>query len=91
MPHPRYSSTEIGQKGRLLYEQTIRAQVDTQANTGKIVSIDIETGDYEVADENLEAVERLRRRHPDAAIYGIRIGYNSVYALGGMLTRTEAQ
>ena len=91
MPHARFSSEEIGKRGREWYEQAIRARVETPENIGKIVSIDIETGDYEIDAENLSAVERLQVRHPDAAIYGIRIGYNAVYALGGMLTRTETR
>ena len=91
MPHARFSSEEIGKRGRQWYEQSIRARVETPENIGKIVSIDIETGDYEIAEENLLAAERLQARRPEAAIYGIRIGYNAVYALGGMLTRTEAQ
>jgi hypothetical protein len=89
MPHARFSPEEIGKRGRQWYAQTIRAQVETPENIGRIVCIDIETGDFEIADENLTAAERLQSRHPDAAIYGIRIGYNAVYALGGILTRTS--
>ena len=89
MPHARYSTEEIGKRGREWYAQSIRARVETQENIGKIISIDIGTGDYEIDEENLKAAQRLLARHPDAAIYGIRIGYNAVYALGGMLTREE--
>ena len=88
MPHPRFSGTEITQRGKELYEQHIRALVETQENIGKIVSIDIETGDYEVGDDLIATGDRLFARHPDAALYGARIGYNAVYALGGTLIRT---
>ncbi|HZP80659.1 MAG TPA: hypothetical protein VFB21_03390 [Chthonomonadaceae bacterium] len=89
MPHPRYSSEEITRRGNELYEQRIRSLVETKENIGKIVSIDIETGDYEVGDDLITTGDRLFARHPGAALYGARIGYNAVYALGGSLVRTE--
>ncbi len=88
MPHPRFSSQEITRRGQELYEQQIRTQVETPENIGRIISIDIETGDYEVGDDLITTGERLFARHPGAALYGARIGYNAVYALGGTLMRT---
>jgi hypothetical protein len=29
--------------------------------------------------------------HPDAALYGLRIGYNAVYTIGGVLRRTPSE
>ena len=78
----------VEQRGREFYEGTIRAQVETEANIGKIVSIDVNSGDYEVDADLLTAGDRLLARHSDAAIWGERIGYDAVYAVGGTLTRT---
>jgi hypothetical protein len=88
MPHPRFTSEEISSIGRELYERQIRPQVETEENIGKIVSIDIETGDYEIDSDLLKAANRLRARHPDAALWGERIGYDAVFAVGGSLERT---
>ena len=91
MPHPRFSSEEIRQRGNELYEQSIRTKVESEENIGKLVSIDIETGDYEIGDDNsLEAPRRLHLRHPGAAVYTLRIGYNAAYALGGVLERVHS-
>ena len=87
MPHPRYPGDEIGRIGHDLYQKSIRAQVENEGNIGKIVSIDIETGDYEIGDDLLATTNRLMARHPDAAIWSERIGYNAVYAVGGSLQR----
>ena len=81
---------EIGRRGQEIYETTLRALLETGDNIGKIVSIDIESGDYEIADDLLVAGRRLQARHPDAKMYGKRIGYNAVYAVGGSLVRTAA-
>jgi hypothetical protein len=83
MSHSRYSSEEINRRGKELYEQSIRRKVETEDNIGKILSIDIETGDYEIGDDLLQTGDRLLARHPGAAIYGLRIGHKAVYTLGG--------
>jgi hypothetical protein len=88
MPHPRFSGEEIARRGKALYEQNVRNLVETPDNIGKIVSIDIETGDYEVGEDLISTGDRLFARHPGAALYGARIGYNAVYAVGGSLVRT---
>ena len=91
MPHPRYKRGEISRIGQELYEQSIRATVETEENIGKIISIDVETGDYAVAEDLITAGEQVRSRHPDAPMYAARIGYDAVYALGGTLTRTSRE
>ena len=88
MSHPRYSGEEIARRGEELYERTLRRLVETDDNIGKIISIDIETGDYEIDDDPLATGRRLQATHPHAAIYGKRIGYNAVFAIGGTLVRT---
>lgn len=88
MGHSRYSGEEIGRRGQEIYEQRLRNMVETEDNIGKIISIDIETGDYAIAEDLLTAGRALQVKHPDAAIYGKRIGYNAVYSLGGSLIRT---
>lgn len=88
MPHLRYSGEEIVRRGEELYEQSIRHQVETDENIGKIVSIDIETGDYAIDADPVIAGLQVQSRHPEAAICGKRIGYDAAFALGGTLTRT---
>jgi hypothetical protein len=87
MPHPRFSDDEIDRIGHELYEQQIRPTVEKEENIGKLVSIDIETGDYEIADELLVTARRILAKHPGAAIWSERIGFNAVYAVGGSLRR----
>ena len=46
---PRYSMEEFERRGTELYETKIRSQVET-GNLGRKVCIDIESGEYAVAD-----------------------------------------
>lgn len=91
MPHARLSSEEIVCRGQELYERKIRPRVETEENIGKQIVIDVETGDYEIDADGLAASHRLLAKHPGAALYGARIGYDAVYALGGALTRTATE
>jgi hypothetical protein len=82
MPYPGYTTDEVGRRGRELYEQKLRAQVEP-AHTGKFLVLDIVTGDYEIADDDLTASDLLLARHPHGVLYGLRIGSPTTYRLGG--------
>jgi hypothetical protein len=77
------SNEEVAKIANQLYADGIRQKVKTEENIGKMVLIDIETGDYEVDEDSLLAADRLEERHPNARLYGIRIGYNVAAAFGG--------
>ena len=88
MSYPKLNTKEIARLGKELYEKNIRVQVETSENIGKIISINVETGDYEIGDDLIEPSLRLRARQADAALWGERIGFDAVYAVGGTLVRT---
>ncbi|MEX0268402.1 hypothetical protein AB3R30_04610 [Leptolyngbyaceae cyanobacterium UHCC 1019] len=77
----RYSKEELARRGQALYESGIRQQVEA-GNDGKIVAIDIETGDFELDETVVAATNRLFERNPNAQPFGIRIGRRAVYHFG---------
>jgi hypothetical protein len=77
----RYSMEELDRRGSELYEQKIRPLVQP-GNHGRIVAIDIESGEYYVADEVLEACQPLIDRNPDAQLWAARIGHIAVDRFG---------
>jgi hypothetical protein len=83
---PRYSKEEFAQRGDTLYEAQIRSQVE-EGNHGKIVAIDLETGDFEVDASEIAACDRLEARHPEAQIWIVRIGSRHVRRFGGRTKR----
>jgi hypothetical protein len=72
-----------------LYESSIRQQVELEDNIGKMVIIDIETGAYEVDETGLKAARKLSEKHPNARLFGIRIGYNVAVSFGGVMERVS--
>lgn len=83
MAHLRYTSQEISQRGKAWYERAIRPQIDEESQKGKALVIDIETGDYELDDEGLDAAHRLLAKRADAPLYWMRVGYPAYAKIGG--------
>lgn len=89
MPHPRYTSQDIVQRGQSLYDQQIRSQVET-SHKGKFLVLDIETGEYEIDVSEVAALQRAKAKNPDAALYILRVGYPTAYRVGGPRLATQA-
>ena len=68
-----------------------RAEIETPENIGRLVLIDLNSGDYEIANDDLgfDAAANVRGRHPDADVFALRIGYDAVDVIGGVLERLE--
>jgi hypothetical protein len=88
MPYARYLPQEVESRGEEIYEQQIRSQVE-RGNRGKFVVIDIETGEFEVDEDDLQATKRVLAKRPEAVLYGLRIGYPTAYTLGGHIAKEE--
>ncbi len=85
----RYSGDEFARRGTEMYEQRIRPLV-AAGNRGKVVAIDIETGDFELADNDMDAYNRLIARKADAQVWCVRIGYKAVRHFAPPLESEEA-
>lgn len=82
MPYPGHTTEEIARRGREVYERGIRREVERE-HRGRFLVLDVESGDYEIADDDLDASERLLERRPDALLYGLRVGEGVAYRIGG--------
>jgi hypothetical protein len=80
---------EIRQRAEDLYRREIRAKVMPQ-HKGKFLVVDIESGDYEIDEDDLSASEILQARHPEGILFGMRIGYKSAYTLNGTMEDDDA-
>lgn len=78
---PRYSKQEFARLGDEIYERNIRPQVEKD-HQGKIVAIDIETGEWEMDTDEITACERLKARYSDAQIWILRVGSRYVRRFG---------
>jgi len=90
MKNEKLSPEEIEQRGEAIYAKKIREKT-TAADKGKFVVIDVTTGDYEIAEEDITASLRmLEKGYCGDNFYGIRIGHRTAYHLGGYsLSRSQ--
>jgi hypothetical protein len=72
---------ELAHLGGEIYDRHIRPAMRPEDN-GKFVAIDVETGDYEVDEDDYSAVARLRSRKPTAEIWMMCAGYPTTYRIG---------
>ena len=84
---PSHSKEEVARLGDEIYERDIRRQVEA-THHGNIVAIDVDSGDYAIAENVVAAWERLVSRHPDGGFWFVRVGYPAVYHLGGRPLRS---
>jgi hypothetical protein len=84
-----YDKDEIARRAKDLYERRVRRKAEAEgANEGRFLALDVESGDYEIADDALGASAGLRRRRPDATVYLMRVGRpgdrpRAAFRLGG--------
>ena len=80
---PRRNRDEIGRLGKEIYKREIRHKVEPE-HVGKIVAIDVDSRYWTLGESTLEAVERLRKKKPNAVdVFCERAGYEAVGSIGG--------
>ena len=82
MTLPKPGPEERAALAETLYRERIRPTL-TDADIGRFIIIDVNSGEYEIDDDDAQASYRLHRRLPDAFGYGIRVGYTAAYFFGG--------
>lgn len=70
---PKYSKEEAALRGDEIYARDVRSQVEPQHN-GEVVAIDLDTGAWEVAPDEVTAARRLEAHHPAAQVWAVRVG-----------------
>ena len=87
---PRCRTDEEARRlGDEIYDRDIRPKVEA-THHGKIVAIDVDSGDYAIDATAVAAAERLLERCPDADVWSVRVGYRTLRSFGGgSLRRNE--
>jgi hypothetical protein len=77
----RTSAQEVARRGKEIYELEIRAEVEPEQD-GRFVVIDVKSGSYTLADDELEAFDRAREKTPEGLLYLVRVGHRAAHRLG---------
>lgn len=77
----RRSREEVARRGDEIYEREVLPRLKPE-DKGKLVLIDVESGDWEIDRKELAASDRLRARKPEAQVWMRRVGYSYVHRFG---------
>ncbi len=77
-----FDTEHIQAMGETIYKEKIRHKLHPKEK-GKVVVIDIHSGDYEIDPRDIEALLRLKERRPNALVWARRVGYRAVHSIGG--------
>ena len=86
----RRPKEETARLGDEIYRRDIRAQVEAD-HDGEYVAIDVDSGNWAIAESELAASDLLLPQCPDAIdVWLLRVGYRAVASIGGgSLRRAE--
>jgi hypothetical protein len=73
--------SSLARQGEEIYDREIRPRLGPEDH-GKVVAIEVETGDYEIARDEIAADDRLRARHPQASFWFRKVGSRHFYRFG---------
>lgn len=82
----RRTPEETGRLGDAIYQREIQEEVEPN-HLGKIISIDVDSGEYALGDSVIAATNGLRERCPDADVWSLRIGSGVLRQFGGGFLR----
>lgn len=74
------SLSELSDLGADLFDRNVRPTLRPE-DDGKFVAIDVESGDYEIDEDDYTAVMRLRSRRPEADIWLMCAGCPTAYKM----------
>ena len=86
---PKYSPQETARRAETWYNDSLRQQLETEENLGKILAVDVDSGDYLLASDVLAAADAMRQRRVDADMFFFRVGYPAVQKVGSALKPYE--
>jgi hypothetical protein len=78
-----WTTDEVVAAGLEIYEQRIRPLVKIPENTGKVLTLDVETGEYKIGINSIESAIELKHKKPMARLFTVRVRYGFGISLGG--------
>jgi hypothetical protein len=80
---------QIAAAGEQLYQRDLREKLERDHH-GKVAVINVDTGEYELGATHLDASQRAAARWPNARLYAVRIGAETMGHIGGRFRQADA-
>lgn len=79
-------AAEIARRGWDVYEGEVNPDVEPQ-HAGRFVVVDVDTGRYTVADQELDAFQQAQEQMPEGTFYLVRVGQRAAHRMGRQRSR----
>jgi hypothetical protein len=79
-----WSVEEVAAKAAEMYTNGIQQQVEIPDNIGKMLTIDVETGEYFIDKTGVEGMMLLKSKRPTARLFTLKICYSAAVGFGGL-------
>jgi len=83
MPNTKHTLDELAALGGEIFDRKVRPMLRPE-DEGKFVAIDVESGDFEIDEDDYAVISRLRSRKPAAEVWLMRAGYPAAYRIGAV-------
>jgi hypothetical protein len=77
--------SEFSQKGEEIYKANILPEISVEDLKGKIMAIEVDTGDYFIESTVVKAITLAQKKYPTKKFYLKRIGYRAVHSHKGVV------
>lgn len=84
-----WTHEEVAAIGQKIYDEKIKPIVETPENIGKMLTLDVETGDYSIDRNPAQTILALKQKRPLSRLFTLRIGYRTGVSFGGTNERLE--
>ena len=68
----------LGDEGERIYHEKLKPLLEPQYK-GKIIAIEVDSGDYFIGDTVMEALQKAKARYPEKIFHVIRVGFRAVH------------
>ena len=82
-----WTTEEVVAAGEKLYQERIRSVVEIPSNIGKMLTLDVETGEYRIGINSAEGGLEFKQKRPASRLFTLRIGYDVGVSFGGLSER----
>ena len=68
-------------KAQKIYQRHLKSRLEKRYK-GRIVAIEVDSGDYFIGKDEIEAYDKARAKHPADTFCFLRIGYRATHFVG---------
>ena len=75
------SPEQVAEKGQKIYDEKLKPELEKN-HQGEFVVIDVDSGEYVVANSLIEALQTAKEKYPGKVFHSVRIGFPGIFRMG---------